>query len=437
MKHESESVEKIKRSARLFDEAAYAALLEDIGDAQIVLLGEATHGTHEFYMLRAEISKKLIHEKHFNIIAIEGDWPDAYQINNYILGETQYKTANQALASFDKFPTWMWQNVPVTSFVEWLKSYNAQIPEAQRIHFYGLDLYSLYKSIDTIITHLEKIDTAAAAQARHNYACLEQFRQDPTLYGYSVFKPLKSCQEQVMAELNEMGKKAWHLIKEKKLTENESFYLLQNARVVKNAEAYYRTLFFEEVNNWNLRDAHMMETVMEITRYYTTNKLHPKIIIWAHNSHIGNAAATQMASHGEFNIGQLVKEQFNKKAYSVGFTTYNGTVSAASDWHMPVERKIIRDALPKSYEHLFHQVGISPFLLLLSDKNIVPSQLLERAIGVVYAPHTERQSHYFYASLAQQFDAVIHYDTTSAVEPLEKSSMWIEGEAPEAYPSGL
>jgi erythromycin esterase-like protein len=237
--------------------------------------------------------------------------------------------------------------------------------------------------------------------------------------------------------LQRLQQQDWDTLAQGKLSANDAFYIEQNARVVKNAEAYYRSLFINEVNNWNLRDSHMMQTIQEIIKHHQLKGVvTPKIIIWAHNSHVGNAAATQMADHGEYNIGQLVKEQFGKRAVSVGFTTYTGTVSAASNWHAPVERKVVRAALPESYEAFFHATDISQFLLQLNS-SLVPSRLLERAIGVVYHPSTERVSHYFYADLARQFDWLIHCDTTHALVPLDKTAQWLQGEVPETYPSGL
>lgn len=436
MVYEDKAIGSIQKSLVYFDDKAYDNLLEKIGDAQIVLLGEATHGTHEFYEIRSEITKRLILEKNFNAIAIEGDWPDAYQINAYITNQ-KYDNAREAVSAFDRFPTWMWQNIPIIELIEWLKKHNEQ--KSKHVHFYGLDLYSMYRSIDAIITYLQKINPTLAQEAKKLYGCLEPFRQDPQTYGYAIFSQLsRGCQNEVIEELKKLENTEWELLQEKNTSSEETFYVMQNARVVKNSEHYYRSLFFSEVNNWNIRDTHMMETLEEIIKFYKKcGVVDPKIVIWAHNSHIGNAAATQMSTQGEFNIGQLVKEKFGSKSYSVGFTTYNGMVSAASEWHMPVERKRVLNALPNSYEDLFHTVGISAFLLFLDDKNIVPENLLERAIGVIYAPQTERQSHYFYASLVHQFDAVIHVDTTSALEPLEKTQAWIEGEIPETYPSGL
>lgn len=416
----------------------YNALLTSIADAQIVLLGEATHGTHEFYALRAAITQRLIVEKGFHVVAIEGDWPEAYQVNRFI---HQQKNSNvsQALASFDRFPTWMWRNIPMVEFIEWLQTYNKHQPD-NKVSFYGLDLYSLYTSIDAIISCLEKIDPAAAAEARYYYSCFDNYRHDPQAYGYAVYThAIQSCADMVIEELKRLQEQDWEHLEHGELSTQEAFYIEQNARVVKNAEDYYRSLFVSETSNWNIRDSHMLETLNALITHYQLQGIEkPKIIIWAHNSHVGNAAATQMSEHGEYNIGQLVKQQFGKNnAFTLGFTTYHGTVSAASDWHKPVGRKHVREALPESYEALFHAVQIPNFLLMLNNATIVPHTLLERAIGVVYHPQTERMSHYFYARLAEQFDAIIHCDTTKAIEPLEKTAQWIAGEVPETYPSGL
>lgn len=434
MVYSADDLLKIEKAAVPFDDEAYAILLEKIGDAQIVLLGEATHGTHEFYEIRAAITKKLIKEKHFNLIAIEGDWPDSYQINRYVHKQA-YSSAHEAVSSFDRFPTWMWANVPMIDLIEWLHLHNAK--DKNKVSFYGMDLYSLYRSIGVVIEYLKKIDPQLAKEAAQRYACLDRFNEDPQRYAYAVFSRVtKSCKDEVIAELKRLEELEWQFVQNQKLSAQDAFYLTQNARVVKNSESYYRSLFINEVNNWNLRDTHMMETVDQILHFHKNQGQDPKIVIWAHNSHVGNAAATQMGDRGELNIGQLAKEKYRNKAFNLGFTTYNGTVSAASDWHGPVERKKVRDALPGSYEDLFHSVGITEFLLSLEDKNIVPKKLLERAIGVIYAPHTERSSHYFYTSLVHQFDAVIHYDQTTALEPLEKTTLWLEGEVPETFPSG-
>lgn len=416
----------------------YDALIDDTNDAQIVLIGEASHGTHEFYTIRAQITQCLIEQKGFHAIAIEGDWPDAYQVNRYVQ-QQKYTKAADALASFDRFPTWMWRNVPMIQFVEWLRRYNQEQTAEKRIHFYGLDLYSLYRSIDIVIECLKKIDPTAAQEAQYHYSCFDNFRHDPQAYGYAVFtKTIQSCADMVIEQLKRLQEQNWNYLQHNKISIDDAFYVEQNARVAKNAENYYRSLFMKGVSSWNVRDSHMLETLNALIVHYQSKGIeNPKIIIWAHNSHVGNAAATQMSSYGEYNIGQLVKEQFGKKSFSLGFTTYYGTVSAASDWHAHVERKYVREALPESYEALFHATQIAHFLLLFKNKITMPHDLLERAIGVIYRPETERASHYFYANLSQQFDAIIHCDKTTAVEPLEKTSQWIAGEVPETYPTGL
>lgn len=421
----------------------YDSLINFIGDAQIVLLGEASHGTQEFYDARAKITQRLIEEKNFNAVAIEGDWPDTYQINKYING-LEYKKATDALAAFDRFPTWMWKNTSVLNFIEWLKVYNTkQAKTESKIGFYGLDVYSLYRSIDSILQYLDKINAQAAAEARYYYSCLNKYREDPQMYGYEVFaKIIKSCEYEVLEELKRLQSQNFDWIIKDKISTEDAFYSEQNAQVIKNAENYYRALFIKEENTWNIRDSHMFDTLNMLINYYNLKKNidTPKIIIWAHNSHIGNSKATEMNLRGEYNIGELVKEKFGSNAISIGFTTYNGTVSAASDWHAPVERKILRNALPESYEYIFHATEIEKFFLILKNnkiKNILPKKLLERAIGVIYRPETERQSHYFYTDLAEQFDVIIHFDKTRALEPLEKTSRWLTGETPETYPSGL
>lgn len=433
MKFGSNAINNIKDKAICFNENIYEVLLNKIGNAQIVLLGEATHGTHEFYDIRAEITKKLIEEKGFNVIAIEGDWPDSYKINQYI-NSSQFKDAKDALDNFDRFPKWMWANKVILQLIDWLKIYNQK--SKNKVNFYGLDLYSLYRSINVIIDYLNKVDPNLAKKAKLNYLCFDQFHKDPQNYGYAVLSGLaKDCENEVINQLVTLQDLDWKLLKTNK---NEVFNIIQNALVVKNSEEYYRSLFFNEINNWNLRDSHMFQTLDQIMENYRQQNIKfPKIVVWAHNSHIGNAKATQMSLNGEYNIGQLVKEKYPHISFNLGFTTYNGTVSAASDWHGVVERKIIRNALPESYENLFHQTGLNQFLLSFEDKNFLPNKLLERAIGVIYAPQTERQSHYFYASIEHQFDAIIHIDKTTALEPLEKPSVWINGEVPETYPTGF
>jgi len=424
----------------------YDALMDQIANASVVLLGEASHGTHEFYAARAAISKRLIEEKGFATILIEADWPDTHRVNQYINGEGQDKNAEESLNDFKRFPAWMWRNEEVVSFIEWLRRYNEPRMNMQSpVHIYGLDLYSLHRSIEIIIHTLEKINPEAAHKAKLRYQCFDTYA-DPQEYGYaaSLF-PDKSCRDEVIEQLIDLKKKQFAFFKHNTIDPvQEKLYLEQNALVVQNAEKYYTAMFEPNaVTSWNVRDSHMMETVNKIVSFNDSNERNHKIIIWAHNSHVGDVRYTQMFAFGEQNLGQFVKEAFGADALSVGFTTYQGTVSAASAWGGDVERKKVRPALSESIESFFHDSGIKDFLLIPSAhpemyEFLERTEYLERAIGVIYLPETERKSHYFYAQLSQQFDAVIHFDQSTAVVPLEKSTRWQKGEdVPETFPFGV
>jgi len=422
----------------------YDPLLERIGNARFVLLGEASHGTHEFYHERAQITKRLIREKGFTVIAVEADWPDAYRVNRYVRGRGEDSEAVEALSGFRRFPAWMWRNADVLDFVGWLRSYNDQVAaNIPKAGFYGLDLYSLHASMEEVVTYLDKVDPEAADRARQRYACFESYGEDPQAYGFAAGLGIgASCENEVIAQLVELRRRAGeYALRNGRLAEDDYFFAEQNARLVRDAEAYYRTMYRGEVSSWNLRDHHMAETLDSLVAYQTGRGHIPKVVIWAHNSHLGDARATQMAERGEWNLGQLVREKYGRDSVLVGFTTFEGTVTAASNWNAPAERKYVRPALPESYESLFHSVGLPRFLLLLQEGDRAISILrrprLERAIGVIYRPETERASHYFPASLTAQFDAVLHFDRTRAVEPLEHSAVWDKGEIPETFPSGV
>jgi erythromycin esterase-like protein len=418
----------------------YDALLELVGDARFVLLGEASHGTHEFYFERAAVTKRLIAEKGFTVIAIEADWPDAYRVNRYTRGVNQDRDANEALSGFRRFPTWMWRNTAVVEFVEWLRGFNQHVdPKKAPAGFFGMDLYSLHSSIDAVLNYLEKVDPDAAKRARHRYSCFDHLSRDPQEYGYAAtVGAIESCEDEVVEQLVELRSKAAEFLsRDGEVAAEELFFAEQNARLVKNAEQYYRSMFRGRASSWNLRDRHMVETIEALVAHLNGSR-HPKAIVWAHNSHLGDARATEMSQHGELNVGQLVRERFEEEAILIGFSTHHGSVTAASDWGEPAERKNVRPALHGSYEELFHQTGLSRFWIDLrnaGDKvGILYGPRLERAIGVIYRPETERLSHYFYARLPKQFDAIIHIDETRAVEPLERTSVWDEGELPETYP---
>jgi len=422
----------------------YDPLINLIGEARFCLLGEATHGTHEFYRERAEITKRLIKEKAFTAVAVEADWPDAFRVNRYVRGTSGDKDANEALGGFKRFPTWMWRNTVVRDFVEWLREYNDSLPvNTTKVGFYGLDLYSLYASIEAVLGYLDRVDPEAAMRARNRYSCFEHFGDDTQAYGYATtFGMTEPCERDVVNQLVEMRRQATdYASRDGRVAQDEYFFAEQNARLVKNAEKYYRTMFRGRVESWNLRDLHMAETLDALVSYLNGQGQQAKVAVWEHNSHLGDARATTMGAHGELNVGQLVRQRYGRTSVLIGFTTYTGTVTAASDWDQPSERKRVRPALANSYEALFHETGIRNFTLNFLEggqvSDVLREPLLERAIGVIYLPKTERQSHYFDARLADQFDAVIHFDETRALEPLERHALWETGEPPETFPTGI
>jgi erythromycin esterase-like protein len=425
-------------------DADWNPLLSAVGDARFVLIGEATHGTHEFYRTRADITRLLIEQKGFNAVVAEADWPDAWRVNRFVRGFDDDPDADAALSGFKRFPQWMWRNHDALDFVKWLRQRNEHIIRGrERAGFYGMDLYSLHGSIQAVLQYLEKVDPAAAQRARFRYGCFEDFGEDPQAYGYAAaFDVEQSCQDDVIRQLVDLRRKASEYAhRDGRVAEDEYFYAEQNARLVANAERYYRSMFEGQTVSWNLRDQHMVETLGALADYLQQHVGDTKVAVWAHNSHLGDARATDSAEHGQLNVGQLVREKWGKQAFSVGFTTHEGTVTAATDWDGPAERKRVRPSMEKSYERVFHDAGIGNFVLTLGEHNPARAPLmkerLERAIGVIYRPETERVSHYFYARLPDQFDAVIHYDMTRAVEPLEREATWVPGELEETYPTGL
>ena len=433
----------VKREALWFEPTAdgLAPILEAIGDAGLVLIGEATHGTHEFYRTRGELTKALIVRKGFNLVAVEADWPDAYRANRWVRHDASEAGADSALDDFKRFPRWMWRNQDVVEFLQWLRTHNSVKPTSTRVGFYGLDLYSLHASIDAVLSYLRKVDPAGAERARYRYGCLEDFGEDPQAYGYAATIGLsRSCEDDVVAQLTELRRRAAEYAnRDGRVAVGEYFSAEQNARLVQNAEQYYRAMFGGRVESWNLRDTHMMETLEALLAHIRQAAGEAKAVVWAHNSHLGDARATQMGAIGELNLGQLVREAYGERAFLLGFTTHTGTVAAASNWDEPAQRKRVRPSLPGSYERLFHDTGVSRFVLLLRQgpaRDALMGARLERAIGVIYRPESERVSHYFTARLPDQFDAVLHIDETSALEPLER---WAHDEVdlPETYPSGI
>jgi erythromycin esterase-like protein len=412
----------------------FDSLLDLIGNSSLVLIGEASHGTHEYYKTRIDLTKRLIEEKGFNVIAAEADWPDAWMVNRYVKGQGTARDANQALSAFERFPTWLWRNADVLAFVEWLKRHNDSIPQYDsKVGFYGLDLYSLYRSATAVIDYLQQVNPQAAQLARYRYQCLYAFGPDEQAYGYAASLGLtRACEEKVIAELVELHKRAADFMqRDGRVASDEYFFVEQNARLVARAQAYYREMFLQRVSTWNLRDAHMVETLTAMQEHMERHAQNMKAVLWAHNSHLGDARATQMGAQGEFNVGQLVRERFGRDCRLIGFTGYTGTVTAASSWGGPAERKQVVPGLRGSVEELFHKVDLPSFVLSLRHPDVAQALKrlrLQRAIGVIYKPETERASHYFYTRLSDQFDAVIHFQDTQAVEPIERTARWVAGE---------
>lgn len=438
--------EQIRAAAHPLDgsDHQFDPLLDRIGDSQFVLLGEATHGTEEFYEARAEITRRLILEKGFTVIAWEADWPDALRLNRFVHGPGADRTAEAALGGFKRFPTWMWRNSVILELAEWLLRHNQSLPPGHApAGIYGLDLYSLHSSINAVIDYLQKVDPEAAEQARQRYSCFEDFGDDPQVYGMTAsLDQSLSCEEQVVAQLLELQQNAARFLqRDGQPAADELFYAEQNALLARNAEHYYRAMYRGRPNTWNLRDSHMAETLERLAAHMEAQGVAPKVVIWAHNSHLGDARHTEMSRRDELNLGQLVRERHHHEAVLVGFTTYDGSVTAASEWDGVTERKRVRPAMRESYEHLLHEADAGDFLIRFDEhpqlKRIMNSGRLERAIGVIYRPDTERYSHYFFADLAKQFDVVVHYDRSHALHPLDKTSEWEAGELPETFPSGL
>jgi erythromycin esterase-like protein len=426
------------------DAGDYDGLLQRIGDARIVLLGEASHGTHEFYRERVRITQRLVTELGFAVVAVEGDWPDAHRVCRYVQGARGDDNAEEALRGFRRFPSWMWRNADVLDLVGWLRSHNDRLRRgARRVGFHGLDVYSLSASMEAVLTYLEEHDPPAAVRARARYECLKPFTAESAAYGRTVlFGVSEPCRRGVLAQLVELRRRAADYVRlDGEAAEDAQFHAEMNATVVADAEEYYRTMFSDRAGSWNLRDRHMADTLDHLLAHLDRDAGTTRAVVWAHNSHIGDARATEMTHRGELNLGQLLRERHGSDVFNVGFTTYTGTVTAAAEWGQPAERKRVRPALPESYEALLHRTGIPAFVVCPVPGGRADAGLreprLERAIGVVYRPQTERESHWFAAGLSRQFDAVVHVDETQAVEPLERTLTWERGEPPETYPTAL
>lgn len=412
--------------------AELGSLLERIGDARVVLLGEASHGTSEFYQMRARITRELIARRGFNLVAVEADWPDARRIDRYV---RHLPASPASWTPFSRFPAWMWRNRDVADFVEWLRSHNEDVEPERRAGFFGLDLYSLYTSVAAVLEYLERVDPATAAVARERYGCLSPWQHDPAVYGRAALTGrYRSCEPDVVSMLREL----LHRQLDYAAHDGTEFLdAIQNARLVADAERYYRVMYYGSAESWNLRDRHMFDTLATLLQFSGPES---RAVVWAHNSHVGDASATEMADRGELNVGQLCRERFGPGAFIAGFGTDHGTVAAATDWDGPMEIKRVRRSRSDSYERICHDTGVDAFMLQLRDPRrselrdeLLPGRL-ERAIGVIYRPETELMSHYFTASLPAQFDAWIWFDESSAVVPLAAEP---PVGVPDTYPFGL
>lgn len=412
--------------------ADLAPLMARIGDARIVLIGEASHGTSEFYRMRSRITRALIEEKGFRIVAVEADWPDAARIDAWVRHRASVRQREQWQA-FARFPTWMWRNAETRAFVDWLHHRNAFLTEERRAGFYGLDMYSLYSSIDSVLTYLDDVDPEAARVARERYGCLTPWQHEPEVYGHAALTAgFARCRGPVVQMLNDLLDKR---LEYARLDGERLFDAEQNARLIKSAEEYYRIMYGGGAASWNLRDEHMFDTLLRLIAFQDG----ARAVVWAHNSHIGDAAATEMAARGEHNIGQLCREQFGPGSYHIGFGTHEGTVAAAHDWDGAMQVMDVRPSLEGSHERLCHDSGVPAFLLPLRHASGTLRRRLseprpERAIGVIYRPQTERMSHYFDAVLPWQFDEYVWFDRTTAVRPIAVHE--VSG-VPETYPFGL
>ena len=399
------------------EKARLGALLERIGSARVVLIGEASHGTSEFYRMRQRITRALIETRGFSIVAIEADWPDAEHVDAWV----RARDAKSRLDArpFAGFPTWMWRNAEVLQFVSWLRAYNQAQPEGHQVAFRGLDIYSLFASIQQVLRYLRTVDAELASLAQRRYDCFEPFRSDPTSYGSAVITDrYRDCENEAAGMLDDLLR---HRLRAAIDDRELSLDAEQNARVVSNAEKYYRSLFYAGPESWNLRDQHMFETLEVLLSHAGP---HAKAVVWAHNSHLGDARATELSTRGETNLGALCRQRFGDDVYAIGFGTHTGTVAAASSWGGPVEFKEVRPSHPDSYERIFHDTDVPSFFLPLRSpdhpdvRDALSEPLLQRAIGVIYRPETELESHYFTASLARQFDEYVWFDETTHVEPI-------------------
>jgi erythromycin esterase len=436
-------VAAVRGAARPLESAGdLTPLLDAIGDARFVLLGEASHGTSEFYSWRAELSKRLIVEKEFSFVGVEGDWPDCYRVNRYVKGlGASGSSAEEVLHAFVRWPTWMWANREVVSFAEWLRAHNDALPADRQAGFFGLDVYSLWESMEAVVEYLERIDPGAARAARRANGCFDPYHDDAQDYARATALVPTSCEDEVVSMLHTLRAKAPAYREDGR---DAYFNAEQNALVAQDAELYYRTMVRGGPTSWNVRDHHMVDTLDRLMRHHGNRA---KAIVWEHNTHVGDARFTDMRRAGLVNVGQLVREGHGERATErdgvmlVGFGTHRGTVIAGEEWGAPMQRIRVPEARPGSWEDLLHRAGADDKLLLFdSDQDVgvdpLGAPIEHRAIGVVYDPRNERWGNYVPSVMPRRYDAFLYIDETHALDPLHMPVL-VDGEAPETYPSGV
>ena len=437
--------EAIARIARPLDE-----LVELVGDARLVLIGGASHGTHEFYELRAALTRKLIADRGFTAVVVEADWPDALRVDRYVRGHGDDDTAAAALEGFDRFPRWMWRNTEVAEFVEWLHAHDARRPPEARVGFYGMDLFSMRASSAAVLAYLEDVEPEAADRWREHHARFDHAATDAQPHGLPPRDPPDlgldpRSVDEVVAQL--VARQARAAARSGRSPSGEAWFeAMQHARIARNAEQYYRTMFVGRTEAWNLRDTHMADTIDMLARHLGTPAAPARLVVWAHNAHVGDARASELRDEGQLTVGQLLRQRHPEQVALIGLTTDRGTVECAHDWDEPGLRERVRPSLPGSWEELFHEAGVLRFAMTSAAlKQVVGerAQRLHRTIGVVYRPSTERRSHYFHTRIADQYDVIVHLDETHAVHPLDRPAPappptpTPDHEPPETFPTGM
>lgn len=432
---ERELIEAVKRAEKpLRDDGDLDPLLERIGDARVVLLGEASHGTHEYYTWRDRITRRLITEKGFDFIAVEGDWPDCYLVNRWVKGVDGGGSARDMLHAFERWPTWMWANHEVAELAEWLREHNRSAPEDKQAGFYGLDVYSLWDSMDVVTRYLENVDPEAARRARGAYGCFDPYEEDVQDYAMATMLVPTSCEQEVVRILSDLRSKG----PDYRVEGREAYFNAeQNALVARNAERYYRAMIRGGAQSWNVRDTHMIETLERLLNHHGPKA---KAIVWEHNTHVGDARATDMARVGMVNVGSLARERWGGDVVIAGFSSHCGGVIAGSEWGAPMQRMRVPEAREGSWEHIFHEAGAHDRLVMMDQIDEVPAAhdaRGHRAIGVVYHPDRESRGNYVPSVLPFRYDAMLYIDHSHALRPLRMEPRLDEHEPPETFPSGM